>query len=112
MADNPMDYYRIWIGDVRCIIECEIPARGSTFSFSVSEFPERRRDSSLLVQRHYLKNGKWHVTNRIRRKDKVAIANIVNKAHTFIHRLILMNGKAEHLPVNANYESGTAWDVP
>ncbi len=51
------------------------------------------------------------MTQKLTRKEETALATIVNQAHTFIHKLILTKGKPENLPVNANYESGTAWDV-
>ncbi|MCY4584591.1 MAG: hypothetical protein OXB98_00990 [Bryobacterales bacterium] len=51
------------------------------------------------------------MTQKLTRKEEAALATIVNQAHSFIHKLILSNGTPESLPVNANYESGTAWDV-
>ena len=85
----------------------------SAFSnrFTPYEYPRQRHRDSHLIRKHFLKRGCWYVSDRISRKEKRAIAIVVNQAHAFIHKLILANGAMAHLAVNANIEHGTAWDV-
>ena len=119
MANKPKPYYEIWIGNVRCLIESNLPARGSEFSFSASEFtpdtsdilptpiPAGSQNGSLYVRKHYYKNGSWRVTDKLKRKDKVAIVSIATKAQAFIQNLFLNNGTFAHLAVNANVHRET-----
>ena len=113
-------YYEIWINDVRIMVQPDLEARGSIFDVSIAHFktanghsfqPDGARSNPLFVRKHFLENGRWQFTQELNRNDKVAVATLVNKAHAFIHKLILLNGKPSDLPVNANTDSGTAWDV-
>lgn len=111
MRTDQTRYYEVWIGRLRAIVELDDPKIGSTFSFTPCEYPRQRHRDGHLIRKHFLKRGRWHVSERISRKEKRAIAIVVNQAHAFIHQLILANGAMAHLAVNANIEHGTAWDV-
>ena len=104
-------YYEVWIGRLRSIVELDDPKMGSTYSFTPYEYPRQRHADGQLIRKHFLKRGRWYVSDRISRKERRAIAIVVNQAHAFIHKLILANGAMAHLAVNANIEHGTAWDV-
>ena len=113
-------YYEIWINDVRIMVQPDLEARGSIFDVSIAHFktanghsfqPDGTRSNPLFVRKHYLESGRWRFTQKLDRNDKVAVATLVNKAHAFIHKLILLNGKPEDLAVNVNIGNGTAWDV-
>lgn len=108
---TPPTYFEIWIGRLRCVIELNVPKLGSTFRFETAENPQQPHADTHLIRKHFMQRGRWRVSHRLSKKEQVAIATIVNQAHTFIHRLILSKDKPEHLPVNANYEHGTAWNV-
>ena len=111
MRNDQTRYYEVWIGRLRSIVELDDPKMGSTFSFTPYEYPRQLHRDGHLIRKHFLKRGRWYVSDRISRKERRAIAIVVNQAHAFIHKLILANGAMAHLAVNANIEHGTAWDV-
>ncbi|MCY4587803.1 MAG: hypothetical protein OXB98_17335 [Bryobacterales bacterium] len=111
LYSNSKEYFMLWIGRLRCVIDFGAPGQEARFSFSPTEFPRQRHGNGVLIQKHFRKKGRWHLTKRISRKEEIALATIVNQAHSFIHKLVLAKGTPKNLPVNANYESGTAWDV-
>ncbi len=105
------EYFDIWIGRPRCFVEFGKPGEESRLTFSPTIYPRQRHKDGVLIQKHFRKKGRWYVTKRISRTEEIALATIVNQTHVFLHRLILGKDQPIHVYANANYESGTAWDV-
>lgn len=105
-------YFDIWVGFLRCFVEFGEDSEESRLTFVPTIYPRRRGDNSVLIQKHFRENGKWCETRNITCEEEIALATIVNQAHLCLHRLILAKDQPEHVSPNANYESGTAWDVP
>ena len=104
-------YFDIWIGFLRCFVEFGEDGEESRLTFVPTVYPRRRGDDSVLIQKHFRENGKWCETRNITREEEIALATIVNQAHLCLHRLILAKDQ-KNVSANANYQYGTAWNVP
>ena len=104
-------YFDIWIGFLRCFVEFGEDGDESRLTFVPTIYPRRNPDNNILIQKHFREDGRWCVTLNITREEETALATIVNQAHLSLHRLILAKGGIV-ASANANYEYGTAWDVP
>lgn len=111
LFSNSKEYFTVWIGRLRCVIDFGEPGQEARFSFSPTEYPRQRHGNAVLIQKHFRKKGRWYVTKRISRKEEIALATIVNQSHTAIHRLILAKDQPLHVYADANFESATAWTV-